>query len=62
MKTEVRVIDCNYFSDSFYDNELYRTIDRFLNNGWTVLKIFEPMKYKDSDDYFSRIIFTKTTN
>ena len=59
MKTEFRIIDCGYFADLIEDLELYRTLTHMTENGWNVVKIFEPMKYKNSEEYFSRVIFSK---
>jgi hypothetical protein len=59
MKTDVRVVDYGYFATDTHELELYTGLRGMLNKGWNVLKIYEPMKYKNSEEYFSRVIYTR---
>lgn len=56
---EFRIVDYGYFAEEIHELELYRGLTFMCNNGWKIEKIFEPMKYRDSEDYFCRVIFSK---
>lgn len=58
-KFEFRIVDYGYFAESVHDMELYRGLNHMCNAGWKIVKIFEPMQYKNSSEYFSRVIFKK---
>ena len=51
---EYRVIDHDMF-----DEDEIQTMNSMGSKGWEIIRILDPIKYKDSDGYFIRIFYKR---